>query len=66
MNEILTIETVRGYLDKETGLAYLNAEDVARGFGFVEEKNGAEYVRWRTINHYLREFGLRTVSSESR
>lgn len=34
------------------------AEDVARGFGFTESKNGIEYVRWRTINQYLREFGL--------
>ena len=53
MNEVLNINNVRGYLDKETGTAYLNAEDVARGFGFVESKNGVEYVRWRTVNHYL-------------
>ena len=31
MNEILNINNVHGYLDKETGTAYLNAEDVARG-----------------------------------
>ena len=36
MNEILNINNVHGYLDKETGTAYLNAEDVARGFGFTE------------------------------
>lgn len=30
MNEVLNINNVRGYLDKETGTAYLNAEDVAR------------------------------------
>lgn len=58
MNELINIANVRGYLDKNTGTAYLNAEDVARGFGFVEEKGGVEYVRWRTINHYLREFGF--------
>ena len=58
MNEVLNINNVRGYLDKETGTAYLNAEDVARGFGFVESKNGVEYVRWRTVNHYLAEFGF--------
>ena len=29
MNEVLNITNVRGYLDKETGTAYLNAEDVA-------------------------------------
>lgn len=58
MNEILNINNVRGYLDKETGTAYLNAEDVARGFGFTESKGGVEYVRWRTVNHYLRGFGF--------
>lgn len=58
MNEILKIETVRGYLDKENGLAYLNAEDVARGFGFTQEKNGVEYVKWERVNHYLHEFGF--------
>ena len=35
MNEILNINNVHGYLDKETGTAYLNAEDVARGLGFT-------------------------------
>lgn len=58
MNEILNINNVHGYLDKETGTAYLNAEDVARGFGFTESKGGVEYVRWRTVNHYLRGFGF--------
>lgn len=58
MNEILNINNVHGYLDKKTGTAYLKAEDVARGFGFVEGKNGVEYVRWRTINHYLHSFGF--------
>lgn len=58
MNEILNINNVHGYLDKETGTAYLNAEDVARGFGFVESKGRVEYVRWRTVNRYLKEFGF--------
>ena len=42
MNEVLNINNVRGYLDKEAGTAYLNAGDVARGFGFTktETKNG--------------------------
>ena len=45
MNEsqIMNIGNVRGYLDKETGMAYLNAEDVARGFGFTETKGDVEY-----------------------
>lgn len=58
MNEILNINNVHGYLDKETGTAYLNAGDVARGFGFVESKGRVEYVRWRTVNRYLKEFGF--------
>lgn len=58
MNEILKINNVHGYMNKESGTAYLNAEDVARGFGFTESKSGVEYVRWRTVNHYLRGFGF--------
>lgn len=58
MNEILKINNVHGYLDKETGSAYLNAEDVARGFGFTENKGGVDYVKWRRVNTYLHEFGF--------
>lgn len=49
MNEILNINNVHGYLDEKTGTAYLNAEDVARGFGFTREKNGVEYVMWDRV-----------------
>lgn len=45
MNNLMAINNVRGYLDPTTGTAYLNAEDIARGFGFVEEKGGIEYVK---------------------
>lgn len=58
MNEILKINNVHGYMDKASGTAFLNAEDVARGFGFTEIKHGIEYVRWRTINGYLHGFGF--------
>lgn len=58
MNEILSINNVHGYLDKSTGTAYINAEDVARGFGFTEIKSGVEYVMWRRVNRYLDEFGF--------
>lgn len=58
MNEILSINNVHGYMDKQTGTAYLNAEDVARGFGFTREKNGAEYVMWDRVNRYLSNFGF--------
>lgn len=58
MNNLMAINNVRGYLDPTTGTAYLNAEDIARGFGFVEEKGGIEYVKWRRVNAYLHEFGF--------
>lgn len=60
MNEILNIRNVHGYMDKQTGTAYLNSEDVARGFGFTREKNGVEYVMWDRVNRYLAEFGFST------
>lgn len=69
MNEILNINNVHGYLDKETGTAYLNAGDVARGFGFtkIENKNGVKYesVRWARVNEYLQSFGFRPQVGEN-
>ena len=56
-NQIVVIQNVRGYCD-EQGTAWLNAEDVARGLGFTEEKNGVEYVKWRRVNEYLQGFGF--------
>lgn len=59
MNEILKISNVHGYLDKKDGTAYLNAEDVARGFGFTQvAKSGNVVVRWERVNRYLSEFGF--------
>ena len=46
-----------GYID-DKGTAWFNAEFVARGLGFVEVKNGVEYVMWRRVNRYLDEFGF--------
>lgn len=57
MNNIITVQNVRGYLD-ENGTAWLNAGDIARGLGFTETKNDVEYIRWRTINGYLQGFGF--------
>ena len=58
---VAVINGVRGYVD-DKGTAWLNAEDVARGFGFVQNhiKNGKQYtsLRWVTVNAYLRSFGL--------
>ena len=43
MNEILNIRNVHCYMDNQTATAYLNAEDVARGLGFTQEKSGKEW-----------------------
>lgn len=56
MANIVTVANVQGYLD-EQNTAWLNAEDVARGFGFTQEKNGVEYVKWERVNAYLESFG---------
>lgn len=60
-NKLITIANVRGYL-REDGTAMLNAEDVARGWGFTQRqvKNGKTYesIRWVTVNGYLAEFGF--------
>lgn len=57
MANIITVANVQGYVDTQDK-AWLNAEAVARGFGFTQIKNGVEYVRWETINGYLKTFGF--------
>lgn len=42
----------------DDGSISVSAEDTAIGFGWVEEKNGISYVRWRSLNGYLKEFGF--------
>lgn len=58
-NNVMIIKNVRAYQDNR-GIAQLNLEDVARGLGFVEHKNGIEYIMWRRVNSYLKEFGFGT------
>lgn len=50
------ISNVKGY--EENGIAYINAEDIAKGLGFIQTKDGTEYVRWETVNRYLNDFGF--------
>lgn len=57
MNKIQIFSNVKCFLDSNQ-IVWLDAEDVAKGFGFTEMKNGIEYIRWRTINRYLKEFGF--------
>lgn len=63
MTNVLTVENIRGYVD-ETGTAYLNAEDVAKGWGFVDNTKEKEYVKWDRVNNYLKEFGFSTQVSK--
>ena len=53
---IMNIRGVDCY--EKDGTAYLKLEAVARGLGFTQEKNGAEYVRWETVGRYLKEIGF--------
>lgn len=71
-NEIITIKDVHVYLD-ENGTAWLNAEDVACGLGFVMVREDRvttsgdtyEAVRWARVNQYLEEFGYsKTVGTK--
>lgn len=68
MSDIIKISGVRGFID-ENGVAQLNAEDVARGWGFVQKqvKNGKTYesVRWERVNDYLKEFGFPPLVGEN-
>lgn len=54
--KLISVANIRGYVSGE--MVMLNAEDVARGWGFTQVKNGAEYVRWDRVNDYLKEFGF--------
>ena len=55
-NKLISVANIRGYVSGE--MVMLNAEDVARGWGFTQVKNGAEYVRWDRVHDYLKEFGF--------
>lgn len=43
---------------EQNGVAYLRLENVARGLGFIQEKNGVEYVKWERVSSYLKELGF--------
>lgn len=43
---------------EKDGTAYLKLEDVARGLGFTQTKNGLEYIRWDRVESYLADFGF--------
>lgn len=55
-NGLVVISDVKGFIDKNS-VVWLDAEDVAIGFGFTQVKNGTTYVKWDRVNLYLQEFG---------
>lgn len=58
MNELTTIQNVRGYIDSN-GMAWLNLEDVARGLGFTTvATSGNECIRWSRVEQYLTDLGF--------
>ena len=55
----LQIENISGVdCYEKDGTAYLKLENVARGLGFVQMKNGVEYVKWELVSSYLEELGF--------
>ena len=54
--QIISISGIDCY--ERNGTAYLKLDTVARGLGFTQEKGGVEYVRWETVDRYLREIGF--------
>lgn len=63
--EVMIIKNVRGYKEVD-GVAQLNLEDVARGLGFTENKNGVEYIMWRRVRQYLQEFNFDTCAENEK
>ena len=53
--------SVRVIYNKDGSISF-NAEDMAKGFGFIQiqNKHGKQYtsIRWETINKYCEEFGF--------
>lgn len=45
-------------IQNEDGSISINAEDTAIGFGWTQEKGSKTYVRWETLNGYLRDLGF--------
>ena len=45
-------------IQNEDGSISINAGDTAIGFGWTQKKNDGLYVRWETINGYLKQFGV--------
>lgn len=55
--KLIEINGVHGYID-DNGTAQINLEDVSRGLGFIQNKNGVSYVRRDRVNGYLTDMGF--------
>ena len=68
--KVIEVEGVRGYVD-QNNVAWLNAEDVARGLGFVMVRkervttsgDNYESIRWNRINEYLAEYNYPPIKA---
>jgi len=63
---------IQEFINEENGLSVraiqnvdgsisMNAEDTAIGFGWTQERDGKLYIRWETINSYIKDFGFSQV-----
>lgn len=56
--QVINVSGIDGY--EKDGVVYLKLETVARGLGFVDTKDGVEYVRWARVDKYLAELNFAT------
>lgn len=54
--QVVNIQGIQCY--EKDGTAYLKLDNVARGLGFTQEKNGVDYIRWETVYYHLRSLGI--------
>ncbi len=47
------------------GSISINAEDAARGLGWIQIKNEKEYVKWERVNAFIRELELMIKGANS-
>lgn len=56
--QVINVSGIDGY--EKDGVVYLKLETVARGLGFVDTRDGVEYVRWARVDKYLAELNFAT------
>lgn len=56
--QVINVSGIDGY--EKGGIVYLKLETVARGLGFVDTRDGVEYVRWARVDKYLAELNFAT------